>query len=158
MKIVSFSVKNYRSIVEANKINISNLNVLLGKNNEGKSNILRALSVCMSCINDYRRFRYKFSEYSLKTDPIYNWSRDFPMTLQNRTKGKKSIFELEMYMDDGELNNFNKTIGTRITSHIIRLKIKIDENNKVDVTFPLKGTNSLTKKKEKVLLYHYLLP
>ena len=101
MKIVSFSVKNYRSIVEANKINISNLNVLLGKNNEGKSNILRALSVCMSCINDYRRFRYKFSEYSLKTDPIYNWSRDFPMTLQNRTKGKKSIFELEMYMDDG---------------------------------------------------------
>ncbi len=151
MKIVSFSVKNYRSIVEANKINISNLNVLLGKNNEGKSNILRALSVCMSCINDYRRFRYKFSEYSLKTDPIYNWSRDFPMTLQNRTKGKKSIFELEMYMDDGELNNFNKTIGTRITSHIIRLKIKIDENNKVDVTFPLKGTNSLTKKKEKVL-------
>lgn len=151
MKIVSFSVKNYRSIVEANKINISNLNVLLGKNNEGKSNILRALSVCMSCINDYRRFRYRFSEYSLKAEQIYNWNRDFPVMLQNRTKGKKSIFELEIFMDDEELNNFNKTIGTRISTHIIKLKITIDENNKIDVTFPLKGTNSLTKKKEEVL-------
>lgn len=151
MRIVSFSVKNYRSIVEANKINISNLNVLLGRNNEGKSNILRALSVCMSCINDYRRFRYRFSEYSLKNDAIYSWSRDFPIALQNRSKGKKTIFELEIFMDDEELNNFNKKIGTRITSHIIKLKIKIDENNKIDVTFPLKGTNSLTQKKEKVL-------
>ena len=56
MKVVSFTVKNYRSIVEAHKIVLNDYNVLLGKNNEGKSNILRALSVCMNCINDFRRF------------------------------------------------------------------------------------------------------
>lgn len=54
MKISSFSVKNYRSIVEERKINLKDYNVLIGKNNEGKSNILRVLSVCMSCIDDYR--------------------------------------------------------------------------------------------------------
>lgn len=36
MKLVEFSVSNYRSITSAHKIKLQNFTVLVGKNNEGK--------------------------------------------------------------------------------------------------------------------------
>ena len=151
MKIVSFTVKNYRSIVEAHKIILDNYNVMLGKNNEGKSNILRALSVCLSCINDYRHFKYMaYRDYKIY-NKTYDWENDFPINLRNRKNGRKSIFELELYLDEKELSNFNNNLRTRISVHNISMRIEIGENNTPSVSFPLRGTNSLTKKKEKVL-------
>lgn len=151
MKVVSFTVKNYRSIVEAHKIILNDYSVLLGKNNEGKSNILRALSVCMDCINDYRRFRFSIHRELMRHDGSYNWNRDFPINLRNRKNGRKSIFELELFLDGEELNNFNSNLHTRISLHNILMRIEIGEDNVPRVTFPLRGTNSLTSKKEKVL-------
>ena len=151
MKVVSFTVKNYRSIVEAHKIMLNDYNVLLGKNNEGKSNILRALSVCMSCINDYRHFRFILKKEYQMYNKSYLWENDFPINLRNRKNGRKSIFELELYLDENELLKFNRSLHTRIRVHNISMRIEIDENNIVNVTFPLRGTNSLTNKKERVL-------
>lgn len=37
MRLIRFSVTNYRSITTAHKIQMSNMTVLVGKNNEGKS-------------------------------------------------------------------------------------------------------------------------
>lgn len=45
MKLSDFSVNNYRSITTARKIPTKNMTVLVGKNNEGKSNILSALAL-----------------------------------------------------------------------------------------------------------------
>lgn len=151
MKVVSFTVKNYRSIVEAHKIMLDDYNVMLGKNNEGKSNILRALSVCLSCINDYRRFRYMVHRDYKMYNKTYSWENDFPINLRNRRNGRKSIFELELYLDEKELSNFNSNLHTRISVHNISMRIEIGEDNVASVSFPLRGTNSLTSKKEKVL-------
>ena len=88
MKISSFSVKNYRSIVDAHIVKLKDYNVLIGKNNEGKSNILKALSVCMSCISDYKRFRYGRLGYKYRDDVAFcNWQNDFPFQLRNRKNG-----------------------------------------------------------------------
>ena len=81
MEIVSFSVRNFRSITDARKINFKNYTVLIGKNNEGKSNVLKAFSVCMNIINQpieakmilKRPRRYFRSGF-------YDWERDFPIT------------------------------------------------------------------------------
>ena len=43
MQLVSFSVTNYRSITAAYKLSVRQSTVLIGPNNEGKSNVLRAL-------------------------------------------------------------------------------------------------------------------
>jgi AAA15 family ATPase/GTPase len=43
MELVSFSVSNYRSVTSAYRLPIRRPTVLIGPNNEGKSNILRAL-------------------------------------------------------------------------------------------------------------------
>ena len=153
MKIVSFNIKNYRSIVETRKLNLNKYTVLLGKNNEGKSNIIRALSVCMTCIKDFRRFRLNIKNGYVMNDKIYSWERDFPVNLQSRKIGRKSIFELELYLDNDELIEFNHNLKTRIKIHNIIMKIEIGDDNKPNVSFPTRGTNSLTNKKENVLTF-----
>jgi putative ATP-dependent endonuclease of the OLD family len=45
MKLISFSVTSYRSITAAYRLPIGQLTILIGSNNEGKLNILRALWV-----------------------------------------------------------------------------------------------------------------
>ena len=53
MRLLSFSVVNFRSITNARKIQTNNMTVLVGKNNEGKSNILKALTLAMDILKMY---------------------------------------------------------------------------------------------------------
>lgn len=154
MKISSFSVKNYRSIVDAHIVKLKDYNVLIGKNNEGKSNILKALSVCMSCISDYKRFRYGRLGYKYRDDVAFcNWQNDFPIQLRNRKNGKDIIFEISFDLSSQEIKDFNKQLGTRINSNTLVMKIKIGPDDVPNITFPKKGTAQLTKKKAEVLEY-----
>ena len=57
MKLVDLSATNYRSITNAHKITLQNLTVLVGKNNEGKSNLLTALNVAMTTLLFHCRSR-----------------------------------------------------------------------------------------------------
>ena len=43
MRLEKLTIKNFRSITRASSVSFSNMTVLLGANNEGKSNVLRAL-------------------------------------------------------------------------------------------------------------------
>ena len=55
MELVNFSVTNFRSITTAHKISISETTILIGKNNEGKSNILKGLDIAMSALQSHAR-------------------------------------------------------------------------------------------------------
>ena len=63
MQIVSFSVTNYRSITACSRIALHDLTVLVGKNNEGKSNFLRALNVAMSAIIYHGKSPAKYASF-----------------------------------------------------------------------------------------------
>ena len=52
MKLSSISISYYRSITEAYKISMSNMVVLIGKNNEGKTNIIKAIILAMTILED----------------------------------------------------------------------------------------------------------
>ena len=54
MQLTSFSVSNFRSITAAKKVNLANYSVLVGANNEGKSNILHALAIGLEAIEAYK--------------------------------------------------------------------------------------------------------
>jgi len=56
MKIESFTIENYRSIKKLKIDNLNPINVFFGKNNVGKSNILRALHLAFYCLNDDKIF------------------------------------------------------------------------------------------------------
>lgn len=116
MELVSFSVTNYRSITRAYKLPIRRSTVLIGPNNEGKSNILRALVTTLemlSRIGGYKiqRGRFRSSE---RFREFYDWQRDFPVSLQNKSPDGESVFNLELELSDAEIDEFETDVRSRL--------------------------------------------
>ena len=63
MKLKSFTVQKYRSIIAAKRIPVGRKTVLVGPNNEGKSNILRALITAMNLLTRWRQGSALYLEY-----------------------------------------------------------------------------------------------
>lgn len=87
MRLVNFSVTNFRSITQAYKVPFSNLTVLIGKNNEGKSNMLKALNISINILEYHaiqRSTRYGGYNPYKNNDNFYKWERDYPISLQEK--------------------------------------------------------------------------
>lgn len=146
MKLVDFSVTNYRSITKAHKISLQNLTVLVGKNNEGKSNLLTALNIAMQAMIYHGRTKQTIG---LRRAPLYQWERDFPVQLRARRGGLESIFRLNFCLENEEPAEFTRT--TRIRSNeAIPIEIKIGKDNQVKIRVPKKGSSSYTIKAAQV--------
>lgn len=156
MKISAIHIKNYRSIKEAN-VALGDLTVLLGKNNEGKSNLLMAVNVAVSSLQDYANLRRRgnhISRYSV-VDEVYRWERDYPIIEQKgKKRDKKTIFILEFTLDDREIVEFKKNIGNQLNGTLL-IKISFDKTNKPEITVVKqgKGSKSLNEKSSKVAKY-----
>ena len=83
MKLVEFSVERYRSIIQKSTIKIKDRTVIIGPNNEGKSNVLRALVIAVRMLKISSNF-FEFSKrdgilgelvfhYLSKTGITFNW-------------------------------------------------------------------------------------
>lgn len=117
MKLVSFSVTRYRSIVKASKLPIRQSTVLIGPNNEGKSNILRALVVTLellSRIGGIRIFRGRLRSSSERYTEFYDWHRDFPISLQTKMPDGESVFGLELLLSEDEVWDFEKEVKSTL--------------------------------------------
>ena len=143
MKLKEFSVTNYRSITSAHKISMQNFTVLVGKNNEGKSNLLTALNVAMTSIMLYCRKPTGVNVSRYKND-IYEWERDFPIQFRERKNGLESIFKLVFKLDENELQEFHLETKTRGNDEI-PISIKIGRDNVPKVDIPKRGSSSYTK-------------
>lgn len=156
MELVAFSVTNFRSITQANKTPISDITVLIGKNNEGKSNMLRALNIAMHVLRyhaDSRRTRYNVFT-SRKNEHIYYWSRDFPITLQNQSKSTQSIFRLEFHLNDEEIAEFRSEIKSNLNGTLpIEIRIGKDGEPKISVIKKGKGAKTLNSKSKIIAEY-----
>ena len=129
MKIVEFSVTNYRSVTTAHKIPMQNLTVLVGKNNEGKSNILSALNVAMRAVMLHsRRADIPRQHLGRRYGMDYDWARDFPIQFQNRKSGLESIFRLNFRLEENELAEFHTVTGIR-GNEDIPISVKIGKDN-----------------------------
>ena len=112
MRLLEFSVTNYRSITKAHKIKLQDLTILVGKNNAGKSNVLNALNVAMRMLEAHSRGKEGISyphydeetTYSHYSNLVYNWKRDFPLQLQNR--GRNQFFDLILCSKKTKKKNF----------------------------------------------------
>ncbi len=127
MKIKSFTVNNYRSIKTANSISIGDRCVIIGPNNEGKSNILQGLALCLSTITEgYKRtirrtpnYRSRFVNRSLR----YDWERDYPVDLQISDPNAESTFKIVFVFNDLELKEFNTLLKVK-TNNEIQIQLK----------------------------------
>ena len=107
MIIKRFNVQRFRSIIGSETIELHEYNVIIGPNNEGKTNILDALMMSINIITgESRTLRSKRRYISrsprrLYTNRLrYDWVRDYPISLQSEDedneKSAYSEFQMEL--------------------------------------------------------------
>jgi putative ATP-dependent endonuclease of OLD family len=151
----SITVERYRSITAAKRIRVGRSTILVGPNNEGKSNILRALVLAMNVISTLRRYRgAPLPTLRRMRVPVeYDWEQDFPIHLQNNNPKSPSVISLEFQLTPTELVQFRATTGSALTGSL-PLKISIGPDG-VDVAVHKKGAGgpALTKKAPQIAAF-----
>lgn len=152
MKLVNFSVTNFRSITTAHKVAVSDITVLVGRNNEGKSNLLKALDVAMTSLQFHSRIMSLYGGVDQsKDEKFYFWERDFPITLQNRKKGTHTIIRLEFDLNRTEVDEFKSAIKSSLNGNLpIVIKIGKDNRPSVEVSKRGKGSTQLNSKSHQI--------
>lgn len=161
MKVKEFTITKYRSIIEAYKISLDpNMTILIGKNNEGKSNILKALQgafLIMDALKDsdiemVKRLFLKSNcgtPLKDKNDWYYDWDRDFPVSLQRRcTKNIQTTFRLVFLLTDVEREEFAQIIGHSFNEEL-PFEIILSKDD-IEIDIPKRafgGTNKFFKSK-----------
>lgn len=155
MKLSDFSVVNYRSITTARKIKTSNMTVLVGKNNEGKSNILRALTLAMDIMKIYskdpRSLQIAVRPY-LKNH--YSWEKDYPISLQEKNPNGWSSIDLNFELDEQDILAIRSMTGIRLSGCI---PVRVSTNGaaaKIDI--PKRGTAAFADADNKKKIIEYV--
>jgi Predicted ATP-dependent endonuclease of the OLD family len=152
MKLSQFSVSRYRSILEAEKIAVSETTILIGRNNEGKSNILKALNTALTHLKFTRLKRPDGSYLRMRMAPHsaggYDWARDFPIPLQEKKTGdKRTRFRLDFTLSAEENEEFEGAVGLANNGTIpIEILINSQNESTINILKPGKGAASYTKR------------
>lgn len=152
MKLVSFTARRYRSITKAYKLPLGNLSVLVGPNNEGKSNVLKALVVALGMVSQSelmvagKSMRYRWSRRrTVFGGPEFDWDRDFPVALQESQPLGRSEFVLEFALTPTEREDVGRKTGANLTSNL-KLNLGLGRDDvRVDVLLQGKGKRILVK-------------
>ena len=138
MQLTYFTVSNYRSITNAYKLDLQNMTILIGKNNEGKSNLIKALNLAMEIVRFSGNFRRRIIPHQL-----YVWRDDFPVGLQNKSKlkNKSTEFRLDFKLNDEEIATFYEKVGSNINGDL-SVYIEIKQDDTFSITVPKRGKNA----------------
>lgn len=155
MRLADFSVINYRSITTARKVQTNNMTVLVGKNNEGKSNILRALTLAMDIMKIYssdpRSLQISVRNY-LKYH--YSWEKDYPYSLQERYPNGNTIVDLTFELDDRDIAAIRSMTGIGLSGYV---PVRVSTNGvtaKIDI--PKRGTAAFSNEENKRKIIEYV--
>lgn len=146
MRLVSFSVQDYRSISSKSTIQLSHYSLLVGANNEGKSNLLHALALGMDTLvnlqdsflrsNGSRILRRHGRSFKAGVGD-YHWEQDFPVGKQQKNN-PKTIITLEFQLDECEVIEFQKEIKSNLNGSL-PLRIEFSQDNSFDVKVRKQG-------------------
>lgn len=138
MRLTEVTVTNYRSITLANNIKLGNYTVLIGKNNEGKTNILKALELAMFIIDDCETYRRNIKI----SKSLYDWADDFPRRLQylKRSNHNTSI-RLYFNLNIEETKKLNELVSSSLNGKI-SISIEINETGHVSINLLKRGKNT----------------
>lgn len=128
MKLESFSATNFRSITKASTISFGEgLTTLIGPNNEGKSNVLRALVTALelaSRLDEITMLRGGRLRGLRLGEGAYNWATDFPVSLQKTSPNGMSYFDLDFALSPSEVADFRSEVGSSLNGALpIRIGI-----------------------------------
>jgi putative ATP-dependent endonuclease of OLD family len=133
MELRRFKVERYRSISSAT-LDLRDMTVLVGPNNEGKSNILRAMVLGMTALGGFAQFdsgsKYRMAQY-MRGPVDYEWDRDFPMN-QRSGSSKTTALEFDFLLDDDEVTDFESVVGSKINGDL-KVKLSFSQDGSVSI-------------------------
>jgi predicted ATP-dependent endonuclease of OLD family len=143
------TVENYRSISAARKIQISQLTTLVGPNNEGKSNILRAIVIAMNQLvarrNPSRYVHVPSNRIAMRRRRLlnrYEWAADCPLKMQTKGGESGSKITLEFELSDQDVIEFYDAIKSRLNGTLpVSMTFK---QSGVEVTIAKQGRGGKT--------------
>lgn len=157
MQLVSFSVRNFRSITTANKLPIKESTILIGPNNEGKSNILRALVASLEILKQLGgqlRSR-RLLPRRLSNAGGYSWERDFPVSLQETKPDGNSVFDLEFRLTDEEVAEFGTEVKSKLNG-TLPIRLSVGPDNEVNFKVMKKGPGGPALSKKTALIAKFV--
>lgn len=130
MRLTEVTVQNYRSITTQTKFTVDDLTTLVGPNNEGKSNLLRALALGMHVIQRWSTARAEIVRNGEVSGPLamsflrprsgtqgvqlgrgYRWSDDYPLAKQSSRGARPTVLRLRFQLTDDEVRSFTEQTG-----------------------------------------------
>lgn len=154
MRLRAFSVSNYRSITRANALPVADSTVLLGQNNEGKSNLLSALATAMTIVSSLAKGRLIKGRIRLGLHrKIYQWDADYPISRQEAHPDGESVFRLEFQLTEEERSEFKTAVGSNLNESLpIEIRIgRRDPSFKVIKKGP--GSKTLNRKSQEIAAF-----
>ncbi|MBE9940082.1 AAA family ATPase [Cellulosimicrobium cellulans] len=149
MRLAEFTVKNYRSIGTQTRFAVGDLTTLIGPNNEGKTNLLRALGLGMTLIERWSQLPDSFSSRTELSGPEmsflirgnsravrgsefssvgYRWTNDYPLAKQQRRGTHPTVIRLRFRLDDEEVAAFALETGIS-TNGDLPIEISLSRNS-----------------------------
>jgi 5S rRNA maturation endonuclease (ribonuclease M5)/ABC-type transport system involved in cytochrome c biogenesis ATPase subunit len=149
MQLKSFEIRNYRSIDHARIDNVGDVTTLIGPNNEGKSNILRALRLGLSTIEDIQRYRVRRpstgSQNALRLaargfgELDFDWRVDAPIKKRNKDETVTSI-KMTFDLSEKEIEDFQELFGIKVNG---KIPVLVEHSrNQRSVKIPKQGPSS----------------
>ncbi len=159
MKLASIQIENYRSIVKTQTLNLDeNFTVILGPNNEGKSNLLRAVVLAMKSLSVFRfesRPIVSAANDGFVRLPrgVYEWEDDFPRRLQKDNQEGTTVLSLNFKLKDKERSAFKAHCGSDINGDL-PLEIRVGARGaQFRVKKPGRGGKAYEKSSNKIALF-----
>ncbi len=137
MRLAKVTVTNFRSILAAESFELADYTVLVGPNNEGKSNLMRAMVMALDAVHAWaalpetpsasgvdhgtlrlaaRRRSFALSQHDRRSrvESSFDWMRDFPIAIQSRERGPvNSRVRLDLELDASEVEEFRHATGSQ---------------------------------------------
>lgn len=124
MKLTYFSIENYRSISKAAFRDLSNVTILVGPNNEGKSNVLQALHTCLTLLSNEQFLVQRTENVRIRYERgSYDWESDYPINKQAKNPEGHSAFELHFSLTDEEQRAFFDFTASRLND-VLPIKLQ----------------------------------
>ncbi len=151
MNIKTFSIQNYRSISQTDKLSLKDMTVLIGPNNEGKSNILRAVVLGLELLSTEYGRAWRGKIYNRIES--YDWDRDFPLNKRKKGERGRTIIDFNFELTESEKLSFYKVTKSSLTGDLpVRLSL-----GKKDIQFEFrkKGrhSKSISKKRAEIATF-----
>lgn len=156
MIIENFSIKNFRSIINAEKLPLSSLSILIGPNNEGKTNFLQGLILVLNYLGNegmYGRRNYLIRKRNYRyREEIYDWSRDFPLNEQQEDLNGRTNFAIEFTLSRKEIADLKRSIKHKLEGNLL-INLTFSRSGEVKVTIKDSAKKKLKIDEGKVLQF-----